>query len=207
MSSLSPAALPLIQGLAVALVLGLLLALGIGVLLLARPGTAFAINARLSRWIDTTTAFSALDRPRSLERFFYRHHRLLGALIVGGASYVLWRWAFVYERADMIAVVGQRWVSAGLDWLPAALELALVVLHVAILVVGALVMFRPSLLKGVERTANRWQEPSGHRLDAVVGNLDGAFQGYPRVSGLILTISATWCLLALAPALAELLRR
>ena len=207
MTSLSPTALPLLQGLAVALVLGLLLALGIGVLLLARPGTAFAINERLSRWIDTTPTFSALDRPRSLERYFYRHHRLLGALIVGGASYVLWRWAFVYERADMIAVVGQGWVSAGLDWLPAALEVALVALHMVIFVVGALVMFRPSLLKGVERAANRWQEPSANRLDSVVGSLDEAFEGHPRVSGLILAISATWCLLALAPALSELLRR
>lgn len=207
MTPLSPAALSLLQGLAVALVLGLLLALCVGVLLLARPGTAFAINERLSRWIDTKPAFSALDRPRSLERFFYRHHRVLGALIVGGASYVLWRWAFVYERADMIAVVGQRWVSAGLDWLPAALEVALVGLHVAILLVGVLVMFRPSLLKGVERAANRWQQPTGNPLDTVVGNLDDAFEGHPRVSGLVLAISATWCLLALAPALSELLRR
>jgi signal transduction histidine kinase len=207
MTPLSPVALPLLQGLAVALVLGLLLALFVGVLLLARPGAAFAINQWLSRWIDTAPAFSALDRPRSLERYFYRHHRLLGALIVGGASYVLWRWAFVYERSDMIAVVGQRWVSAGLDWLPVALEAALVALHVVILVVGALIMFRPSLLKGVERAANRWQQPSANRLDAVVGNLDETFEGHPRVSGLILTISATWCLLALAPALSELLRR
>ena len=207
MAPTSPATLPLLQGLAVALVLGLLLALCVGVLLLARPGAAFAMNQRLSRWIDTTQAFSALDRPRNLERFFYRHHRILGALIVAGASYVLWRWAFVYERADMIAVVGRRWVSAGLDWLPAALEAALVVLHVAILVVGALVMFRPSLLKGVERTANRWQEPPANRLDAVVGNLDGAFEGHPRVSGLILAITSIWCLLALAPVISELLRR
>jgi len=207
MTSLSPAALSLLQGLAVVLVLGLVLALAIGVLLLARPGAAFAINQRLSRWIDTRPAFSALDRPRSLERFFYRHHRLLGALIVLGASYVLWRWAFVYERADLIAVIGRQWVTAGLDWLPAALEVALVGLHVVVLVVGALVFLRPSLLKGVERTANRWQDASANRLDAVIGNLDGAFEGHPRVSGLILTISATWCLLALAPVLSELLRR
>lgn len=207
MTPLSPAALSLLQGLAVALVLGLLLALVIGVLLLARPGAAFAINQRLSRWIDTRPAFSALDRPRSLERFFYRHHRVLGALIVLGASYVLWRWAFAYERADLIAVIGRRWVAAGLDWVPAALEVALVGLHLAVLVVGALVFVRPSLLKGVERTANRWQDASANRLDAVIGSLDGAFEGHPRVSGLILTISATWCLLALAPVLAELLRR
>jgi hypothetical protein len=208
MNALSPVALPLAQGLLVALAVGLGLALLVGALLLARPRALFALNAWLSRWVDTRRAFGMLDEPHHLERFFYRHHRILGALIVAGAGYVLWRWAFYYQRADLVALLGARWLSRGLDWLPGALETALVTLHGAILMIGVLVFFRPSLLKGFERTANHWQPGLATTpLDTVVGNLDGAFEGHPRVSGLLLVVSAFWCLLALAPVIVDVLAR
>ena len=208
MSPLSPDVLPWVQALAVVLLLGLLLALSVGLLLLARPQALFALNARLSRWVDTRQAFSLLDQPRHLERFFYRHHRILGSLIVLGSGYVLLRWAFAYDRADLLALLGPRWVARGMDWVPLALEAVLVGLHAAILVVGALILLRPSLLKGVERAANRWQEgPATTPLDSVVGNLDGTFEGHPRVSGLLLVALSAWCLLALAPVFADLLAR
>jgi len=208
MHTLSPEALPWVQGLLAVLVLGLVLALIVGVLLLARPQLLFALNARLSRWVDTRSTLQMLDRPHHLERFFYRHHRALGAMIVAGAGYVLWSWAFAYDRSDVVAILGRRWISAGLDWVAAALEVAVVALHGAILVVGVLVFFRPSLLKGFEQTANRWQDgPATTRLDSVVGNLDGTFEGHPRISGLVLVVSAFWCLLALAPVIADVLAR
>lgn len=208
MPSLSPEVLPWVQGLALVLLLGLLLALLVGVLLLARPQALFALNQRLSRWVDTRQTFNLLDQPRHLERFFYRHHRVLGALIVLGAGYVLLRWAFAYDRSDLAALLSPRWAARGMDWIPLALEAVLVGLHVAILAIGVLIVFRPSLLKGVEKAANRWQDgPETTPLDSVVGTLDGTFEGHPRVSGLILVISALWCLLALAPALTDLLRR
>jgi hypothetical protein len=208
MHTLSPEALPWAQGLLAVLVLGLTLAVIVGVLLLARPRALFALNAWLSRWVDTGSTFRMLDQPHHLERFFYRHHRAVGAMIAAGAAYVLWSWAFAYDRADVIAILGRRWISAGLDWVPAALEVAVVGLHGAILAVGLLVLFRPSLLKGLERTANRWQDgPAATPLDSVVGNLDGAFEGHPRISGLVLVVSAFWCLLALAPFIADVLTR
>ena len=208
MIPVSPAGMPWAEALLVALALGLALALLVGVLLLARPGVLFALNARLSRWVDTRAMFGALDRPRNLERFFYRYHRTLGVLIVLGSGYVLWRWVFDYERSEFMALLGRRWLADGLDWIPTALEVTLVALHGAILAVGLLILFRPSVLKGLERTANRWQDgPATAPLDSVIGNLDGAFEGHPRLSGLLLAIAACWCLLALAPALVEVLSR
>lgn len=208
MPPLSPEVLPWIQALALVLMLGLALALMVGVLLLARPQALFALNEWLSRWIDTRQTFGVLDQPRHLERFFYRHHRLLGGLIVLGAGYVLSRWVFAYDRKDVLALLSPRWLARGMDWVPLALEAVLIALHAAILVVGLLIMFRPSLLKGVEKAANRWQDgPPTARLDSTVANLDDTFEGYPRVSGLLLVVLASWCLLALAPAIADLLRR
>ena len=203
-----PEVLPWVQALAVVLALGLSVALAVGVLLLARPRALFALNQWLGRWVDTRATFGMLDRPRHLERSFYRHHRVLGVLIVAGATYVLLRWTFAYERADVVALLSPRWLAQGMDWVPTALEVALIGLHLAILVVGVLIVFRPSLLKGVEQAANRWQDgPPTAPLDSVVGNIDDTFEGHPRLSGLILVILALWSLMALAPVLADLLKR
>lgn len=208
MTFFSPDSLYWVQGLVVSLMVGLVLALFVGVLLLVRPQALFALNAVLSRWIDTDAVLSKLDQPHHIERFLYRHHRILGGMIVAGASFVLWRWAFAYERSEFLAALGRPFAANGLDWIPAALETALVALHGGILMVGLLVIFRPSLLKGFERTANRWQRgPAMTRLDTVIVGMDGTVEDHPRVTGLLLVLAACWCLLALAPVVVDLLRR
>lgn len=208
MTFFAPDSLYWVQGLLVALMVGLVFALFVGVLLLVRPPALFALNAILNRWIDTDSVLGKLDQPHHIERFLYRHHRVLGVMIVAGAGFVLWRWAFAYERSELLAALGTRWLARGLDWVPAAVETALVALHGAILVVGVLVIFRPSALKGFERTANRWQRgPVTTPLDSVIGGVDDAFEGYPRVSGLLLVLAACGCLLALAPVVLAVLSR
>jgi hypothetical protein len=197
----------LAEALLVALAAGLALALVVGVLLLTRPRTLFAVNQSLSRWIDTRRHFRALEQPRMVERFFYRHHTPLGVLIVLGAGYVLWRWAFDYRQASFLAAVGPRWAGS-FDWLVAALEVALIVLHVLILAAGAVILVRPSLLKRLEQTANRWHAgPPTDRLDTMFNPLDRSLAVYPRLSGLILLVASGWSLLALFPVLETLFGR
>lgn len=103
--------------------------------------------------------FHHLERPRSLERVAYRHHRLLGALLCLGSGYVLATWAMDYETAAVLNLAGRHWTARGLDWLFVAGEALVVLLHACVLAVGLVVFLRPSLLKGVERVVNRW-----HRL-------------------------------------------
>ena len=52
------------------LMLGLVLALFVGLALMVRPGFLFAINARMSTWVDTQRGFATLEQPVVLERFF-----------------------------------------------------------------------------------------------------------------------------------------
>ncbi|MEX0914477.1 MAG: hypothetical protein WDZ60_01170, partial [Wenzhouxiangellaceae bacterium] len=102
------------------------------------------------------------DRPRRIERFVYRHHRLFGTAIVLGALLYLWR----------IASIGLLWPSAGhsawLSGLP-----ALTVLHLLVLPFGTVMLIRPSLLKRIEQTSNRWIDwqrgRTVHALRALLG--------------------------------------
>jgi hypothetical protein len=199
----SPELLWLVEGLLAALLCGLVLALLLSLWLVASPGALLDLNRKLSRWIDTRPSIEALERPLMLERVFYRHHRVLGVATILGAGYVLWRWAVAWDRQAVVALLDRRWVAAGLDWV-----VAVVGLHVLILVAGIVILVRPSLLKGLEHTANRWHRgPSADRLDTVVGAVDRGVETHPRVAGVVLLLASTWSLLALLPVLLRFLGR
>lgn len=89
-----------------------------------------------------------LERPRFVERFIYRHHRLFGSAIVAGALALL-----VVLGAGQSRLLGT--VSLGGSGGGAAMLLVWA-LAVAVLVIGIVVLVRPSALKGVEALANRW---------------------------------------------------
>jgi hypothetical protein len=196
------------QGLLVVLVTGLVLALIVGLLLLTRPATLFALNERVSAWIDTSERFRRLEAPMVWERLFYRHHRIVGGGITLGAVYVLARRIFSYERAGLLGMLGPRWLAKELDWVVPALEWLVVGLHVLILGVGLVILFRPSLLKNLERAANQWHDvPGSATLDAVIGHMEPGFHLHPRLYGLILVVATSWCLGALLPVVLQMLGR
>jgi hypothetical protein len=207
-SLVSPDLLWLAEGLLASLLAGLVLALLVSGLLIARPRTLMELNRRLSRWVDTRDTLRVLERPLMLERLFYRHHRALGAGIVLGAGYVLWQWAFGFNRAALVGLIDPRWRANGLDWIVSAGEFVVVALHVLVLAVGAVILLRPSLLKGLEKRANHWYRgPSSEPLDRIVGTLDDGIAVYPRLSGLILLVATVWSLIALVPFFLQVLAR
>ena len=192
----------LAQGLLLSLALGLLLSVIVSLLMLTRPERLFALNKNWSRWIDTAGLFRTLDRPHTLERFFYRHHRLLGALIALGAGFVLWEWTFAYHRAGLFGMLGARWSRPELNWIIAAGEWIVVGLHALILVIGLVILLRPSLLKNLESEGNRWHTPAvGEILDTRYSVLEQRMVLHPRVAGLLLLLASTWCLSGLLPVL------
>jgi hypothetical protein len=204
---LDPDVLWLAQAAAVVLLAGLAAAVIVGTLLLVRPGQLLAFNARLSRWIDTSQPFEALDQPRTVERFFYRHHRALGALLATGAGYVLLRWAFGYDRTQFLASLHRAWAFS-FDWVVVGLEWIVVLLHAGILALGVVIFTRPSLLKGLEGVANRWHDAGRTgTLDTAFHYLETCFEAYPRASGLVVLVASGWSLAALVPYCLDVLAR
>lgn len=194
----------LAEGLLLSLALGLLLSALVGLLMVLRPARLFSLNERWSRWVDTSGQFAVLDKPRSLERFFYRYHRIAGALITLGSSYVLWQWTFAYRRDGVFGMLGERWSQPELNWAVTAGEWITVGLHILILAIGLVILFRPSLLRRLELEGNRWHEPVVARaLDRIYSPLERMLQVYPRLSGAVLLLASTWCLSGLVPVLAR----
>lgn len=116
---------------------------GIGFLLatIRQPDIPDKLNSRLlNRHLDM------VDRPRRIERFIYRHHRLFGSAIVVGALTVM----------GVVWLFRKVWLGGSGGSVTALLVRALIV---AVFVIGIIVLVRPSALKGVEALANRWIQP------------------------------------------------
>lgn len=90
-----------------------------------------------------------LDRQWHIERLVYRHHRLFGLLVMAAAVFFLWQ----LFRAD------PAWTAKGSGITP-VLIWTLVCAQAINLLIGAVIMLRPSLIKPLESIGNRW-----HRLE------------------------------------------
>ncbi|MBF0311183.1 MAG: hypothetical protein HQL56_16835 [Magnetococcales bacterium] len=106
-------------------------------------------------WREAWRAWRGRLRP---ERFFYRHHRLSGLIVLSAAVFItthLWE-PFRLQVDTPVAAM-----SPEAQFREVLLEAALAFLllnALACLLLGVVVLWRPSLLKGFERWANRpWQ--------------------------------------------------
>jgi hypothetical protein len=101
------------------------------------------------------TLLQRLDEPRDVKRAVYRVHRLAGMALFAGALYTLDRLWFSYER--VLARVIHGWGKPGLQGvLVESLWLFLLIGNAVALVASLVVVFRPSLLKGLERWGDRF---------------------------------------------------
>ncbi|GAB6042857.1 hypothetical protein [Endothiovibrio diazotrophicus] len=143
----------LLYPLTIVLALAALAAIAAGIWLLLRPDDAHRLTDdrslyQLIRWTR---------RPYQVERYVYRHHRFSGALLIAGASLLLfglWGPTDTHETY-LFAFTHEQTLSTALVL---ALQTTGIVLTTGALfafVVGVAIFHRPSLLKGFESWANQ----------------------------------------------------
>jgi hypothetical protein len=151
-----PAKILLWHDLAIFLLLGALLGILLGLLLIFKPRIVERLNRLANRWVSTRHISQWLDRGISIEHWFYLHHRAMGIYVVMGATYMLIYFGMLFDKAYMLqhwrGVLPARLLSGLLD----ALVLGALVGGTAALIVGLFLWLRPSMLRGVEETANQW---------------------------------------------------
>ncbi len=141
----------IVQSILILLCVGSAGAALVGAGLLFAPAKTLKLNAFMSKWIDTRRIRVELDRPRWVERLFYRWHRLAGALVVIGATYAL----YTLLLTPIPIWIGKLFEGDALGLWPAFCAF-LVIGNVLAVFLGALVFARPSLIREIELAANRW---------------------------------------------------
>ena len=174
---------------------GSVVAVLLGIGLLVAPDRVRELNAFLGRWVDTEKMERAFDRPRWSERFFYRHHRIVGGLLCAGGCYVIY--VFLLSRArHRLAVLSGRDLYGFFD------------AGIAILVIGGtlaaflgLVMYaKPSVLRDLEKAANRWISTDWARLlfNRSYSLLDESVFQYRKTAALVLIATGMFVAVTLA---------
>ncbi len=181
-------------------VLAALLALTtlIGALAAVRPELLESLRRTSDRRYSLRRAMGPLDRPRNVDRWFYRHHRAYGSVVVVLALFLLYFLAFGELRASWSLVLGPEYRDSA----AMAGELARLLLWISsafALIIGTVVFVRPSALKTLERGANRWLtlRRATRSLDREHGGLDQRVARRPRLWGTISALVSLVLLVAL----------
>jgi hypothetical protein len=145
------------RALAIFLLIGALMGTGMALLLIFTPHLIKRVNLVANHWISMRQISQWLDRSVRTERWFYRHHLLLGPLVVLGACYMLLYFGMYLDQDAALRALGSYVTNQQLGGiLLQALVLVALISAVLALLIGMVYWIRPSVLRGVETQANQW---------------------------------------------------
>lgn len=178
---------------------GAVLGLIVGIVLLVNSERVLRWNAALNRWYSTRQAFNKLEEPIDVKRIVYRWHRVTGVLVFAGALFTLDVLAFSYKTNALVHAFRGVGNPHLLGIFFEALRIVLIVGNVAGLVAGAILCFRPSLLKGVEAMGDRYysSREAVKPLEVMHFQPDEFVRSRPRLVGTLFTAGSLYILVAL----------
>lgn len=178
---------------------GAALGLVIGIVLIVDSARVMRWNNALNRWYSTQKAARALDGPVEVKRLVYRWHRVVGVLVLAGALFTLDALVFGFTSGALVRTFRGMGDTALLSVVFETVRVFLIVGNVAALIAAAILVFRPSLLKGVEAWADRsYGSPErAQALDAMRYQPDEFVRSRPKVVGVLVTLGSLYVLLSL----------
>ncbi|HSA91144.1 MAG TPA: hypothetical protein VLF42_14725 [Burkholderiales bacterium] len=178
---------------------GAILGLAIGITLLVDSERVMRWNAALNRWYSTRQAFQKLEEPIDVKRVIYRWHRVAGVLVFAGAIFTLDVLVFTYHSGALVRAFRGVGNPVILGILFETMRIVLIIGNVAAVVAGAILCFRPSLLKGVETVGDRYY--SGREamkpLEVMHYQPDEFVRGRPKLVGTVLIIGSAYVMIVL----------
>jgi hypothetical protein len=188
----------------VLLLLGAVLGLFVGAMLLFDSERLMRWNYALNTWYSTRKAMRKLEQPLDIKRTVYRWHRILGIALVGGALFTLDVLIFDFRTNALAQALRDLGNPALLVLVFETVRIALIVGNLAALLAAVLLVFRPSLLKGVEAWGDRHYSgrESTKPLEIMRYGPDEFVRARPRLVGWLLLFGSIYVLIVLGVALA-----
>jgi hypothetical protein len=178
---------------------GAVLGVVVGILLLIDSERVMRWNYVLNRWYSTRQAMRALERPIDVKRTFYRWHRVLGAVVFAASLFTLDVLIFGFQTSALVRALRGTGNPALLALILDSVRLFLIAGNVAALIAAAVLVFRPSLLKGLEVWGDR--QYSGRTatkpLDIMRYQPDDFVRNRPRLVGGLMVLGSLYVLITL----------
>ncbi|MBF0124726.1 MAG: hypothetical protein HQL60_05255 [Magnetococcales bacterium] len=157
------------------------LAILFGIGLLGHPTATTGVWQQLPSWL------ASMRVPLRLERYFYRYHRWFGLLVVVTSAMVLFSLARPAVDPRLL-LEPYRTMDPLFYSLLRTLLIFCVLSSLFTFMIGAIIFYRPSVLKHFERWANQpvTQQLIGHWWQQARQGAMALTQRYPRQVGLLL---------------------
>ncbi len=176
---------------------GLIFLVGIWIIVL--PQSFLDASKSMAKWVSTDGFFDSLDKPRYQERLIYKYHRIAGALIILGASYtmiILITGINIRMLVVQFPVIINRFLS---EWFYGSAYMIMLVANALAVLVGIIVLVRPSLLKKIEGSLNKWIS-MGQGLKSLDDTHEIALEvlpGNPRLFGLAVALGGVYIVISM----------
>lgn len=182
------------RDLAIFLLIGALLGVALGLLLIFWPRILARINSIANYWVSMRHIDRILDRSISLELWFYKHHRILGMLIILGAGYMLVYFGFLFDKATALQLLSRYGPATLLDGLLNFVVITSLTGAVVALLAGFVLWLRPGLLRDIEADANKWvsSRRATKVLDVQHGQVDIFVASHARQVGWLLLLCSIY---------------
>ncbi len=176
---------------------GCVLSLLVGLWMLLKPNVTLRLNQYFNRWFATDKLSAVLVSQYNIERVLHRHHRFVGALVLGGSVYyLLYALLFAIKSKDLTNLLFHSWNQFMGLWLAAALIVILIAGNVFAVVVGAGLLFRPHLIANLEAWANKsyGSDKLQQALDAMRMQPDDLVARHIRLVGVLVVAGSLYAL-------------
>ncbi|MEA5444949.1 hypothetical protein VCB98_03850 [Gammaproteobacteria bacterium AB-CW1] len=169
-----------------------LLAAALGLILMLAPDGFQRMAEGFNRQWSTRRAMRELELPRYYERFFYRHHRWAGGLILLAALWFFFGFVLHLSPAEAAgALPGIPWIWEALFWF-------LIVANAAAAVIALVILLRPSALKPLEKIANHWVSvrQATRKMEESDNRFDDFARRHHRATGFILVLAGVFLMVS-----------
>lgn len=192
----------LLRSLALFLMLGSVAGLLAGAMMIWRPEWLTRLSMHANSWVSTRQLARPLDQSVNLDNWFYRNSRWSGGALLAGAIYIIYMFTAHAGRADLLPSLAKMHLVSPAFVEPLLDTLVLVFLAGALLalLVGLFLIFRPSMLRDLELSANRRisVRKSLKPLEMQHANLDQLVLKNIQLAGVLLLCGSLYTLVALA---------
>lgn len=177
-------------------IIGAILSMLYGLWLLIAPCSALTLNNKINKTFSMRKSTKFLEKPISIERWFYSNAKFTGSLLIIGSSYLFYLLAWELDFIQLAKALPNLSISIW-EWLLQAFQIFFIIISIAVFLMGFLIILRPSLLKPIEEKANKWVS-TRQKMQAMseeISHTDQILSRFPRQFGAIILICSAIVLL------------
>lgn len=178
------------------IIVGTALSMLYGLWLIISPKSALTLNDKINKSFSMRESTKTLEKPISIDRWFYRHAKITGTLLIIGSTYLLyllfWQLDFISLSKNLPGLTTLMW-----EWLLQAFQIFFAIMAIVVFLIGFLIFIRPSALKPLEEKANTWVSTRQKMqfMSDEIGQTDKLLELFPRQFGAIILVAAAIVLL------------